>query len=208
MKAIYLIAVFITARLLSFAHTAPVNTCNNFPLPAYNDTFLVHIPHPRQILSEIMTVVGLQQNFELKEAKVDNIEASILHRKRYILYNPDFITWINNSTKDKWATITLLAHEVGHHLNGHTIRKSGSKPILELEADEFAGFVLHKLGASLEQAQEVMTYIAELKASRTHPGRGSRMAAIENGWNKAARSESITVSAKNNFSPFNELQSD
>ena len=196
MKAIYLIAVLITAQHPGFANSAPVNTCNNFPLLSYSDTFLVQVPDPRQMLSEIMIVVGLQQNFELKEAKVDNIEASILHRKRYILYNPEFITWINNSTKDKWATITLLAHEVGHHLNGHTIRKSGSTPILELEADEFAGFVLHKLGASLEQAQEVMNYISEIKASRTHPGRGSRMVAIENGWSKAARSESITVSAK------------
>ena len=196
MKAIYLIAVLIAAQHTGFANSSPVNNFNNFPLLAYSDTFSVQVPDPRQILSEIMIVVGLQQNFELKEAKVDNIEASILHRKRYILYNPEFITWINNSTKDKWATITLLAHEVGHHLNGHTIRKGGSTPVLELEADEFAGFVLHKLGASLEQAQVVMTYISEIKSSRTHPGRGSRMVAIENGWSKAARSESITVSAK------------
>jgi len=196
MKPTYLIAVFITAAHLSFARTAPANTITNFSGLAFSDTFSIQIPDTRVMLSEIMNVLGLQPKFELKEAKVDNIEASISHRKRYILYNPAFISWINNATKDKWATITLLAHEVGHHLNGHTIRKGGSTPILELEADEFAGFVLHKLGASLEQAQAVMTYIAEIKASRTHPGRGSRMAAIENGWNKAASSEDIAVTAK------------
>ncbi|MGZ8559004.1 MAG: hypothetical protein ACXWWC_11750 [Chitinophagaceae bacterium] len=196
MKTIYLIAVFITASCFSFGHTIPVNTSNNFPILANSDIFSVHIPDPRQMLSEIMTVVGLQPNFELKEAKVDNIEASISHRKRYILYNPEFITWINNSTKDKWATITLLAHEVGHHLNGHTLRKGGSTPVLELEADEFSGFVLYKLGASLEQAQAVMTYIAEIKPSRTHPARDSRLAAIENGWRKASSSEGISVTAK------------
>ena len=38
--------------------------------------------------------------------------------------------------------MTLLAHEVGHHLNGHTIHRGGSTPELELEADEFAGFIL------------------------------------------------------------------
>ena len=196
MKPTCFIAVFITIACLSFARTASANTITNYNGLSFRDTFSILIPDPRQILSEIMNVVGLRPNFELKEAKVDNIEASILHRKRYILYNPDFITWINNSTKDKWATITLLAHEVGHHLNGHTLRKSGSTPVLELEADEFAGFVLYKLGATLEQAQAVMTYIAEIKPSRTHPGRGSRMVAIENGWSKAARSESIAVSAK------------
>ncbi|MFC0774812.1 hypothetical protein [Terrimonas alba] len=139
-----------------------------------------------EMLTEIMNVVGLSPNFELKEAKVDNIEASISHRKRYILYNPSFINWINEVTNDKWAAMALLAHEVGHHLNGHTIRKTGSTPILELEADEFAGFVLYKLGATLSQAQEVMKYIAKPKESATHPGRISRMQAIENGWNKAA----------------------
>ncbi len=139
-----------------------------------------------EMLSQIMNVIGLTPNFELKEAKVDNIEASISHRKRYILYNPSFINWINDVTKDKWAALALLAHEVGHHLNGHTIRKTGSTPILELEADEFAGFVLYKLGATLSQAQEVMKYIARPKESATHPGRISRMQAIENGWNKAS----------------------
>ena len=139
-----------------------------------------------QMLNQIMEVVGLEPNFELKEARVDNIEASIQHRKRYILYNPSFINWINEVTKDRWAAMALLAHEVGHHLNGHTIRRTGSTPILELEADEFAGFVLYKLGATLSQSQEVMKFIAKPKESATHPGRMSRMQAIENGWNKAA----------------------
>jgi len=154
------------------------------------------IPETREMLSEIMSVIGLAPNFELKEAKVQNVQASISHRKRYILYNPEFISWLNNTTNDKWAAITILAHEIGHHLNGHTIRKSGSKPSLELEADEFAGFVLHKLGASLEQAQEVMNYIAKNKASKTHPASYSRMLAIQNGWNRAANNEGVISTAK------------
>jgi hypothetical protein len=141
-------------------------------------------------------VVGLTPNFELKEAKVNNVEASISHRKRYILYNPGYINWINSVTKDKWAAIALVAHEVGHHLNGHTIRKSGSKPKLELEADEFAGFVLYKLGATLAQAQEVMKHIATIKASKTHPARTARMMAIQKGWNKAAQAEETNSTAQ------------
>ncbi len=138
-----------------------------------------------KMLSEVMSVTGLQANIELKEADVLNIEASLSHRKRYILYNAGFIDRINELTKDKWAVLTLLAHEIGHHLNGHTIRKTGSTPQLELEADQFAGFVLYKLGASLEQAQEVMRYIAKTEASKTHPARSSRLQAIATGWNKA-----------------------
>ena len=196
MKQACLIVIFITVAHPIFARTAPANTITNYSGLAFSDTFSILIPETRELLSEIMNVMGLKPNFELKEAKVDNIEASITHRKRYILYNPAFISWINNTTKNKWAIITLLAHEVGHHLNGHTIRKCGSLPILELEADEFAGFVLHKLGASLEQSQEVMKLIASTEASRTHPSRSSRMLAIENGWSKAANSELTSATAK------------
>lgn len=134
---------------------------------------------------DIMKVTGLHANFELKTSHVRNIEAIISHRKRYIVYNPDFIEKVNTATAEKWGTIALLAHEIGHHLNGHTLKKGGSKPAVELEADEFAGFVLYRLGASLQQSQEVMYYIAGRKASTTHPGRVDRLEAIKKGWLKA-----------------------
>jgi len=157
------------------------------------DSVLAKAPETRQLLLDIITVTGLQPNFELKEASVLNIEAAISHRKRYILYNPSFINSLYTVTKDKWAATALLAHEVGHHLNGHTIRKGGSSPRLELEADEFAGFILYKLGASLEQAQSVMNYIAKPGRSKTHPGKNSRMEAIRKGWDKAAAAVNNTV---------------
>ena len=195
MRIFLLTAILFTISNFGFAHINQPNQISD-SLPAYNDSLVIQVPEAREMLSEIMAVVGLHPNFELKEARVANIEASISHRKRYILYNPDYISWINKTTKDKWAAIALLAHEVGHHLNGHTIRKSGSTPKLELEADEFAGFVLYKLGASLEQAQEVMKYIARTEASRTHPARNSRMLAIENGWKNAANPDNAAVAAK------------
>jgi hypothetical protein len=196
-KQAILFAIFITvAPHLLFARTGSSNNNNNYPETEGNYIISTDIPDARQMLSEIMNVVGLKPNFELKKAKVANIEAFISHRKRYILYNPEFINRINKATKDKWAAIALMAHEVGHHLNGHTIKKSGSTPTLELEADEFAGFVLHKLGATLEQAQEVMKYIAGNEASKTHPSKTSRMLAIQNGWSKAANSEVIIATVK------------
>jgi hypothetical protein len=195
MKQAILFTAFIALIHLSFARTSQVS--NNSRGIVYNDTVSVKMPEMRQMLSEIMSVVGLQPNFELREANVSNIEATISHRKRYISYNPEFINRIIGATKDKWAVIALIAHEVAHHLNGHTIGKSGSIPQLELEADEFAGFVLYKLGATTEQAEEVMKYIAGTEPSKTHPARASRMLAIQNGWNKAANVKEITATAKN-----------
>jgi hypothetical protein len=191
MKQAIIVAMFLTVFRIGHAYANPAQ-----PETSYNDTSSAGIQATTQLLTEIMNVVGLRANFELKEAKVLNIEASVSHRKRYILYNPAYMTWITTVTKNKWAAMALLAHEVGHHLNGHTIRRGGSNPELELEADEFAGFVLRKSGASLEEAQEVMKYIAKTETSKTHPGRASRMSAIENGWNKAVVAEGLATAKR------------
>ena len=145
------------------------------------------IPSLDQMVLDITTAIGIQDNFELKSAEVLNIEASIIHKKRMILYNPVFMDWINKAMRNKWGAYALLAHEIGHHLNGHTMKNTGSQPELELEADEFAGSVLQKLGATLEEAQQVMIYISDNKGSKTHPCRSNRMEAIERGWNKSAQ---------------------
>jgi hypothetical protein len=129
--------------------------------------------------------MGLDSKFKIKVADVPNVEAAIKHHERYILYNPEFVNKVNEVTKDKWASIFILAHEVGHHLDGHTEAGLRSCPAIELEADQFAGFVLCKMGATLQQAQLAMHYISTIASSKTHPGRLDRLSAIENGWNKA-----------------------
>ena len=137
-----------------------------------------------KIVSRIMSAMGLESDFKIKEAHVPNVEAKIRHHDRFILYNPEFIKQVNDATKNKWASIFILAHEVGHHLEGHTLLDINSRPSIELEADEFAGFVLHKMGATLQQSQLAMYYIATSEASKTHPARSDRLAAIEKGWDK------------------------
>ena len=189
MRQVPLLIAFIATALAGYSRSSQPEKLKNISITSYSDSTTVDVYHAHEMLAQIMQVIGLSPNFELKEAKVDNVEASISRRKRYILYNPEFIKWINGVTHDKWAGMMLLAHEVGHHLNGHTIRKGGSAPRLELEADEFAGFILHKLGATLEQSQNVMKYIAKEKKSHTHPARNSRLSAIEKGWNRASASQ-------------------
>jgi hypothetical protein len=139
----------------------------------------------RQMINLIVEVVGLKPNFEIKSGLVDNAAAVIYNGKRYILYNPVFISQIKNAVKTDWGGLSILAHEVGHHLNGHTLLGSGSTPPVELEADEFSGFVLRKLGASLEESQVAMRLISDVRGSATHPGRTKRLAAIQTGWNRA-----------------------
>ncbi|HEY1114199.1 MAG TPA: M48 family metalloprotease [Chitinophagaceae bacterium] len=134
---------------------------------------------------EIIDVVGLKPNFEVMAAQVDNAAAVVYGGKRYVLYNPTFINNLVQRTGNKWAAVSVLAHEIGHHLNGHTVTSGGSQPAIELEADEFSGFVLRKMGASLADAQAAMRVLAAQTASRTHPAQHDRLAYIARGWQTA-----------------------
>jgi hypothetical protein len=143
------------------------------------------------IIDEIMAVVGLKPHFEIRSADIPNAAAIIHKNKRYVLYNPDFVNALNKRAGSKWASVSILAHEIGHHLNGHTLEEGGSRPDIELEADEFSGFVMKRLGASLKDAQMAMQMAASVKASHTHPAKAQRLIAIETGWNKAMESVAV-----------------
>ena len=152
----------------------------------------------KNIIADIISVIGLKPNFEVQEAKVDNACAVIYETKRYILYNPEFISNLNKKAGNNWASISILAHEIGHHLNGHTLEGSGSSPEIELEADEFSGFVLRRMGASLQDAQTAMRIAADYKSSLTHPGQADRLTAIARGWNTADKQQGGKDLAKTN----------
>ncbi len=147
------------------------------------------VPNPvgaRDIIKEIIDVVGLKPRFEVREStEVPNAAAVIYSGKRYILYNPRFVAAVNNAVKTDWAAVSILAHEIGHHLNGHTLIRGGSNPADELEADEFSGFVLRKMGATLPQAQAAIAALTDESYSATHPGRSLRLKAISAGWQNA-----------------------
>ncbi|WP_139237229.1 membrane-binding protein [Pontibacter akesuensis] len=148
----------------------------------------------RDIVQEIINVVGLKPRFELRAADIDNAAAVVYNGERYILYSERFLASINNAVHTDWGGVSILAHEIGHHLNGHTLSRAGSNPADELEADEFSGFVLRKMGASMAEAQAAINLLSEDESSRTHPGRSYRLAAISKGWRSA--NDQLLASAK------------
>jgi len=137
------------------------------------------------IINSIVDIVGLKPNFEIRRATIPNAAAVIYGGKRFVLYNSRFIDQLNKEAGSQWAAVSILAHEIGHHLNGHTLSESGSRPDIELEADEFSGFVLRKMGASLYNSQGAMRIAANITASHTHPGKADRLKAISDGWSRA-----------------------
>lgn len=138
-----------------------------------------------KVISDIIEVIGLQPKFQIRSANIPNAAAIVSSGQRYILYNPNFIATIEKATQTKWASIAILAHEIGHHLNGHTLLGGGSRPFVELEADEFSGFILRKMGASLADAQVAMKVMATQRESTSHPAKNDRLQAIANGWYKS-----------------------
>ena len=147
-------------------------------------------------LDEILAVIGAAKNFYLIPCdEINNALALTYKGERFILYDKDFIDKINKATND-WSGKFILAHEVGHHINGHT-RDFLIASVLddqtkekqreeELEADEFAGFIVAKLGAKYNQIKELINTIAPEKDDKysTHPNRSKRLEAIKKGFDK------------------------
>ena len=154
------------------------------------------VPEAENALVCILNEAGLNpNNFRIAAANVPNAAAATLPSgcgnvtvpcERALLYNPTFMQEMLDSTGNKWSSISVLAHEVGHHLEAHTIRPGGSNPPDELEADEYSGFVLRKLGASLADTQAVFRTFSS-GGSDTHPPRDARLTAVANGWTRANR---------------------
>jgi hypothetical protein len=142
------------------------------------------VSEARSIISDIMSAVNVQQNFKvMSTTQVGNAAAMTYQGQRYILYNPSFINDLDRVANDKWASISVLAHEIGHHALNHTIGEGGnSSHARELAADEFSGLVMAKMGASLKQAQLAMSLISDPQGSASHPGEAQRLAAIAKGY--------------------------
>jgi hypothetical protein len=94
----------------------------------------------------------------------------------------------SNENKD-WQALTILAHEIGHHANNHfseTKRRVTSPKNIELEADEYAGQIIYKLGGSLQQGEKVYnSEVISVNPTREHPGRADRIEAFQNGYKNA-----------------------
>ncbi|WEZ85719.1 TPM domain-containing protein (plasmid) [Rhizobium sp. 32-5/1] len=144
---------------------------------------------------DIMRFTGLPQNFKVVEGEVPNAAALILMGndgipQRIIAYNAGFMKQVGEATSNSdWASVSIVAHEIGHHLSGHTLMPGGSQPPIELEADKFSGFVLYKMGATLADATKAISTLIPEEDGQTHPGRSKRLVAVEAGWSESCEQQ-------------------
>ena len=143
-------------------------------------------PEVTRAVEDIVRRSGLKQNFYVMECpNTDNCFAATRNGERLIVYDARFFRRLNTVTKTDWAALSILAHEIGHHLQGHTIKSGGSDHQRELEADEFSGFVMYQMGATLAEAQSAIYSVTAEYATSSHPPRSIRLKAIETGYTNA-----------------------
>jgi hypothetical protein len=153
-------------------------------------------PLIEDLLDRIVTIGEVSQKYTIcATPNIENAYATIHwdEQKRIIAYDPVFLKkWAIESGDPHWGMVTVLAHEVGHHVKKHILKYTVEPTMFqqrqdELEADQFAGLVLGTMGASLPNAIALMkTMNANIDDSlHTHPSGEKRVTAIKKGWNNA-----------------------
>ena len=156
-------------------------------------------------LNKILNTIGASKNFVLTPcSNINNAAATSYKGIRYILYDTEFMQSINSKTNN-WSSLAILAHEIGHHINGHALditmylggvveaESLANQRKQELEADEFAGFVLARLGADLNSALAFTEiFIEKDDTYDTHPTKSKRVNAVRKGFNKAGGDSTLS----------------
>jgi formylglycine-generating enzyme required for sulfatase activity len=170
-------------QILRFKHTCSYDGDRaNEELYAYDPS-----DEATNLVNSILELNGLSPNFILKTGNVKNAEAALDGKKRYITYNTTFFEAFKAGPDAQWAAYCVMAHEIAHHLNFDDMAEDDTdkRKLMELEADRYAGGMLFRLGATLEQAQAGIKNYTQEAGSKSHPPKGARMNSIAVGWKKA-----------------------
>jgi hypothetical protein len=168
------------------AQAQKVNQCGIIIPPKRLSSTFSSVYEAKDYINTMLDSINWKQNFTVREQYgINNAYATIISNKRYIIYDNEFLENLDEYARTKWASVSVLAHEMGHHYRNHVIDSKGSTPPKEIEADYFSGYVMEKLGATLSEARAAMNQIASPQASSTHPAKTDRLNAISEGWNYA-----------------------
>lgn len=192
MKNKILLLIFLAATITG--HAQKINGCG-FKVPPRNllKTNFKSVYEAREILKNMLDTIKWKENFSIREQNgIQNAYATIINKVRWIIYDNNFLEDIDTYTSTKWASISVLAHEMGHHYYNHVVSSTGSTPTKEIEADGFSGLVMAKLGATLPQSVAAIQAIASDKASSSHPAKKDRVDAITKGWNSSKGNTATT----------------
>ncbi len=135
----------------------------------------------KDLMEQIFEYSGLYTEIKTYGINTNDIGISlILDGKRYILLNEKLLNSLQKSDKNYWPTLSVIAHEIGHHLVGHTLYNEISKSNYvyqdwekEWIADFFSGYILSKMGASLGEAISGIKKMIPEDYYRNKPGKAT-----------------------------------
>jgi hypothetical protein len=139
---------------------------------------------------DVIRETGLAQNFIIIPGDVEDVIAYIENNERVLSYNPNFMKQVQNDSN--WVGISVLARQIGHHLGNHELKNGKPSAEEELDADRYAGFVLQKMGATMQDAIHALEEGLKDKTDFT-VNKNKRIAALVEGFNKAKSLSMDTV---------------
>ena len=175
--------ISISQSVCAFNSYQSFDLCLNTNSGSHNSISMNHV------IDNILNPMGLlRKNFIVKDCdNIQNAFATIYKDVRYIVMDERYFHSIYDNYQI--AYYLILAHEIAHHLNGHTIegndndyKKSQQK---ELECDYFAGVALANLGFALNditaEAKKLL-YDPAYNIASSHPPLSKRIEAISDGF--------------------------
>ena len=138
-----------------------------------------------RVVGDVCRKLNIQQLYVFQASVQNACASNLADGTPIITYNNQFLN--NLYQQNSWAPVSVLAHEVGHHYNADaTWFGQFSHPwTRELRADFVSGYVLFKLGASLEDSQSAFRIIFSAVGSESHPDTPTRMQALAAGYLRA-----------------------
>jgi hypothetical protein len=155
-----------------------------FQIPPSDPVQLKTLPStdPTVIVNAIEETVGLARRIGVYPAKgIDTACATIVRQnERRVYYGTDWLERYSNGSY--WIKLGVLAHEIGHHVNFHTVDDTLSAWKKEYQADVFLGRVVRLMGGSVEDAVSAVSRVEPIEGDDVHPPRILREAAIRSGY--------------------------
>jgi len=163
------------------------------------------------LFNRILSYTGLTNNFKIYiTPEISSACAGMQGNTRVLLVNQEFMNRMNSATHTDWAKQSIIAHELGHHLNNHSFSASTTKENrkkMEIEADRYSGFLLRLMGAD---QNDVLLGLDQLSTTiRTenpyYPNLQARQQAISLGYSSAEPIINSVSSFSRNSDPSDEF---
>src|SRR3990170_47680 len=113
-----------------FSVAQRVNQCGIIIPPKSLQSNFSSVYEARDYINTMLDSINWKENFNIQEQNgINNAYATIIRNRRYIIYDNDFLENLDSYAGTKWASVSVLAHEMGHHYRNHVVDATGSTPL-------------------------------------------------------------------------------